>query len=129
MLLGWLRKFLFAAALALMPLHGIAATLTVLLCHGDAKTHAAHASSGASHDHGSHSDGAAQHQHEHGAAQSDDGSTTASSAFHLCCNLTASAPPSIVTTPAPAKFPIRAFAPDSLHDLFVPEQPQRPPLA
>jgi hypothetical protein len=26
-------------------------------------------------------------------------------------------------------FPIRAFVPDSMHDLHVPEQPQRPPLA
>jgi hypothetical protein len=35
-----------------------------------------------------------------------------------------------VTLPAALPdFPVRAFAPESLHDLFVPELPHRPPLA
>lgn len=121
---------MLAAALLVMPLHGIAATLTVLLCHGDAQAHAAHA--GAGHDHTGHDhDGHPQpstHQHGHGdPAGSDDSS--AGSAFHLCCNLTASVPPSTSIVTQLPEFPVRALAPEILHDLFVPELPQRPPLA
>ena len=39
----WLKKLVLAAALAVMPLQGVAAALSALLCHGEAQTHAAHA--------------------------------------------------------------------------------------
>jgi hypothetical protein len=125
---SWVRKCVLAAALAVMPLHGVAATLTVLLCHGDAQAHATHASSEISHDHASHTHDATPPQDEHGATQGDAGGT-GSSPFHLCCNLTASAPPALMETPAQVEFLAQAFTTDSLHDLFVPELPQRPPLA
>ena len=115
-----IRKFVLAAALAVMPLQGVAATLSALLCHGDAQMHAVHDPDG--HDHGSHHDG---HHNSH----QDDGGSTGNAVFHLCCHYTVSAPP-IVTIPAMVPdFPVRAFVPDPLHDLFFPDQPQRPPLA
>jgi hypothetical protein len=124
---SWIRKLVLAAALAVMPLHGIAATLTVLLCHGDSPMHGLHVAPVASHDHGDH---AAAHSQEHvGASHDESGADSNGASYHLCCNLTASAPPSIRIDTALPDFPVRAFVPDTLHDLFVPEQPQRPPLA
>lgn len=116
MLPSWIKKLVLAAALAVMPLQGVAATLSILVCHGDAQAHAAHAQD--NHDHEAH----------HGN-HNDDGGMTGGSAYHLCCHYTISAP-AIVTLPAALPdFLVRAFAPDSLHDLFIPDRPQRPPLA
>lgn len=113
---SWCRKLALVLALTVMPLHGIAATLSVLLCHGEAQAHAMH--DDGSHDHG------AFHDNHH-----DEGGTTGNSAHHACCNVTASAS-SVLTLPAAQPdFPVRAFAPDPLQDLFVPDRPQRPPLA
>jgi hypothetical protein len=117
---SWIRKCVLAAALAVLPLHGIAATLAVLICHGEAQGHAAHAPAGHAHD--------GEHQHEPGAADHDGGSVTASN-FHLCCNLTASAPPIATLAAELPEFPVRAVVPDILHDRYIPDQPQRPPLA
>ncbi len=118
---------MLATALAVMPLQGIAATLTVLLCHGDAQAHAAHAA--ASHGHGGHSHyDAAAVPEQPGATGGDDGSAADMSPFHLCCNLTASAPPMVTVTSDLPEFSVRMFVPGTLHDLFVPDQPQRPPL-
>jgi hypothetical protein len=114
-----IRRFVLAAALVVMPMQGVAATLSVLLCHGDAQLHAVHDQD--AHDHGSRQDG------HHGSHQ-DDGSTT-SPQFHLCCHLSVTAP-AILTVPSVLPdSSVRALAPDSLHDLFFPDQPQRPPLA
>jgi hypothetical protein len=114
----WCRKLVLLLALAVMPLQGVAATLSVVFCHNEGPMRALH-------DQGSHDRGVNHDSHP------DEGGTTGNSAYHyhLCCNVTASAP-SIVTLPATQPdFPVRAFAPDPLHDLFVPEQPHRPPLA
>ena len=115
----WHRKLVLAFALAVMPLQGMAATLFVLQCHGEAQAHAMHA-------HDTHDD------HEHGLhhdGDPDDAGAAGQSAYHPCCNVTASAPPVMTPRAEALRFPVGAFAPDSLHDLFVPEQPQRPPLA
>ena len=116
----WLKKVVLAAALAVLPLQGVAATLSALLCHGEAPTHAAHA--GGSHDHGTHQDG------HHDNQQGDD-DTTSNSVYHLCCHFTVSAPAVMTLLVALPDFPVRAFTPDPLYDLFVPDRPQRPPLA
>ena len=115
-----IRKFVLAVALAVMPIQGVAAALSVLLCHGDAQLHALH-DHGAS-DHGSHHDG-------HHSNQQDDGSAKDNPVLHLCCNLTVTIPAMVIVPPVTPDFPIRALVPDSLHDLFLPDQPQRPPLA
>lgn len=115
----WRKKLVLVLALAVMPLQGVAATLSVLLCQGDAQAHAVHAQD--THDdpeHGMHHDG-----------HPDEGGATSPSAHHPCCNATASAPPVMTPRVAAPRFPVGALAPDLLHDLFVPEQPQRPPLA
>lgn len=113
-------KLVLALALAVMPLQGVAATLSVLLCHGEAQVPAAHA--GDSHDHAAHADG----QHDGHPA---DGSAAGGSVFHLCCHFTVSAPAAVTLAVALPDFPALAFAPTPLHDLFIPDRPQRPPLA
>lgn len=112
----WLKKLVLAAALAAMPLQGVAAAMSVLLCHGDAHAHAIHESGGP--DHGP------THDSHH-----DDGSGAGVGNYHPCCHYTVTAPSAITLPAALPDFPIRAFAPDSLHDPFFPDQLQRPPLA
>jgi hypothetical protein len=115
----WFRKLVLVLAFGVMPLQGIAATLSVLYCHGDAQAHTAHADDG--HNHVAHHDG---HHNSN-----PDGGTGGHTAYHLCCNVTMSAPPIMTYVAVPTYFPVLAFVPDPLHDLFFPDQPQRPPLA
>jgi hypothetical protein len=111
------KKLVLLLALAVMPLQGVAATLSILLCHGDTKLHALHETAG--HNSGTHHDG---HQDAGGSGNN-------SAAYHLCCNITFSAPPVMMLPAALPDFPVRALTPDPLHDLFIPDRPQRPPLA
>ena len=123
---NWSKKLVLVLAFAVMPLQGLAATLTILLCHGDAQTHGMHVG-GNGHEHGA---GEARHDHPHPAAAGNhDDESTGNSAYHLCCNLTASAPPAATVPAALPDFPAQAFTPAPLHDLFIPDRPQRPPLA
>ena len=118
-MLSRVRKIVLLFMLAALPLQGVAATLSFLYCHGDARGHALHEPD--AHDH------AAQHDGSHGNPA--DESNTGSPGYHLCCNLTVSAPPTIVVPQSVPSFHFRASVPDSLHDLFIPDRPQRPPLA
>lgn len=119
-----IRRFVLAAALAVMPMQGAASVLSVLLCHGEEQAHAPHAQPG-----GYGEDHHAGHQHERAPADRHDDGMTSTGPHHLCCNLTAAAPPIVVLPAMLPEFPVRAFVPDSLHDLYFPDQPQRPPLA
>jgi hypothetical protein len=110
-----LKKFVLAAALVVMPLQGFAATLSVLLCHGAVQAHVVHANDAADPMVG---------DTKHGNNGIGD-----SLANHPCCHNVVSAAPISAQPAAQPEFPVRTFAPDSLHDLFVPEQPHRPPLA
>jgi hypothetical protein len=112
----WCRRLVLVLALAVMPLQGVAAALSVLFCHDEGQMHALHDQG--SHEHGTHHDG-----------RHDDDGTVGGSTYHLCCHFTVSAPAIVALPAALPDFPIRAFAPDSLHDLFIPDRPQRPPLA
>jgi len=116
----WCKKLALVLALTVMPLQGVAATLSILLCSGEAQAHAMHGQG--NDDHSAQHDGNAD-------SQRDDGSATGSSTYHLCCNATASASSAVTLPAAQPDFPVRAFVPDPLHDLFVPDRPQRPPLA
>lgn len=111
-----LKKFVLAAALLVMPLQGIAASLSVLLCQGDLRAHIMHAVD-------------AGDRATAGDGQSDNGGIGGDLAYHPCCHNIVSAAPIAAPPAAQPEFPVRALAPGSLHDLFVPEQPQRPPLA
>jgi hypothetical protein len=119
-MLRWIRKLALAAALIAVPFQGMAATLTVLLCHGDAAGHAAHGAKAQEHDHQGHA-------HDSQVPPADD--TGGNLMYHLCCNLSASVPVSVTVAAVLPDFTLRAPVPDSLHDLYDPEQPQRPPLA
>jgi len=111
----WLKELVLAAALLVMPLQGVAATLSVLVCDGEAQMHAMHASGG--YDRGTHQN-----------SNQDEGSTSGDSAHHPCHNAVSG--PLVATLLAAAPdFPVRVVAPDTLYGLFVPELPQRPPLA
>jgi hypothetical protein len=112
----WVKKIMLFLALAVMPLQGIAATLALLVCHNDATEHALRVTQLAD---------SLQHGPQHNSPE--DGSN-ASGNYHPCGHNTVSAP-LVVTLLAAAPDPVRAFAPDPLHDLFVPDRPQRPPLA
>jgi hypothetical protein len=120
MIAPWLKKLVLAAALAVMPLQGVAATLSVLLCHGDAQAHAAHD--------GGHDHGAQPGDHHHGQPPVDDGAGNGAP-YHLCCHFTVTAPVTVTLAMTLPDFPALAFAPAGLHDLYVPDRPQRPPLA
>jgi len=116
----WLRQFVLAVALAVMPLHGIVTALSVLLCHRDAQSHTSHAAL-------EHADHEPMGAHTHGATgRGEDKSNDI--LIYLCCNLTAAAPVAAVVTFYLPGLPIRVFQPDPLHDSFVPDRPQRPPL-
>ena len=112
----WLKELVLGAALLVIPLQGIAATLSLLLCHGEAQKLAMHANGG--HDHGTYQD-----------SNQDEGGTVGHHAYHPCCHFSASVPPVEALPAATLDFSVRTFAPDSLYGLFVPELPQRPPLA
>jgi hypothetical protein len=121
MLTPWLKRLVLAAALAVMPLQGVAATLSVLLCHGEAQAHSSHAGDG--HDHSAQSDS------HHAAQQPADDNAGSGAPYHLCCHFTASAPATMTPQAVSIDFPTQAYTPEPLHDLFVPDRPQRPPLA
>jgi hypothetical protein len=111
-----LKKFVLAAALIVMPLQGIAATLSVVRCHGEAKAHVMHVDD-------------VGDRTMVGDSQSDNGGLGGNLAYYPCCHNVVSAAPIAAPLAAQLQFSVRMFAPDSLHDLFVPDRPQRPPLA
>jgi hypothetical protein len=118
---GTAYRLVLAAALTVLPLQGVAATLSVLLCHGDAQMHTAHG-------HGN--DAGASDHDQHAGDQHEGGNAPANSTnYHPCCHYTASAPADLTPQALSADFPVLTPARDTLHDLFVPERPQRPPLA
>jgi hypothetical protein len=113
----WLTRskgLVLAVVLAVMPLQGVAATLSVVLCRGETQLHAVHASAGPEQD--ASQDG-----------ERDVGGTPGGF-FNLCCHGTVSASSAVVPAVAAPEAPIRALAQHIPHDLYIPEQPQRPPL-
>lgn len=120
MLTLWLNRLLLAVALVAMPLQGMATALSVLLCHGEKQMHIVHEQGNDS--------GASDHDH-HAGNQQDDGGASSNSAYHPCCHYTAAAPAPLTPQAMSIDFPIRTYSLDTLHDLFIPDRPQRPPLA
>ena len=111
-----LKKLVLGAVLLVLPFQGVAATMTLLLCHGDAQAHTTHVTGAP--DRGTHHDG-----------QPDEGGASGNPGNHLCCHGAVSASPVVALPAALPDFPVRIVAPDLLPDLFVPDRPQRPPLA
>jgi hypothetical protein len=110
------RKLVLLLAMAVLPLQGAAAALSVLLCHGDAQQHALHAQGG--HGHAA-----------HGENQPDQGNSPSPQGYHLCCHCSVSAVEVAMPLPALPLSRTFALAPASLHVHFVPDRPDRPPLA
>lgn len=111
-----LKKLVLGAALLLMPLQGVAATLSVLLCHDKGQAHVVH-----------HNDTGDRPMVDD--SQPDNGGIGGNPAYHPCCHNLVSAAPIAAPLAAQPKFAVRAFVPDAILDLFVPDRPQRPPLA
>ena len=110
------KRFVVLLALAVLPVQGIAASFTKLACHTGSDEHAAAAHTQDGHDHAPRG-----HSHSDGGKGVD---LERSSCHHLTALLPAATLPARV-----ADFP--AWAPSSyaLPDLFIPDRPQRPPLA
>jgi len=122
-MMTWCRKFVLLLALAVTPLQGIAATAALLRCHTDSTGHAPHmmhTQDGHSHDHDT--------NHDEHPGHDNDGGTGTQAAGHFCFHHFASALPVVALPAAAPGFHVRASTSLTLHDLFIPERPQRPPL-
>lgn len=111
------KRFVLILALAVLPAQGIAASLTKLACHagaGEQPAPIAHTHDG--HQHGP--------QHD---SHSDDSKGTEPE--HLTCHHLTSALPVVTLAATVADFPVWAPSSHALPDLFIPDRPQRPPLA
>jgi len=120
---SWLNKLVLVLAIAVMPLQGAAAAFSMLACLNGEDAHAAHAvpthgdgDHAAGHDHGTH----------HGGS---DDSSTGNHADDFCCHHLVSGLPLVSFAPVAPDFSVQTWGPQPLHDLFLPDRPQRPPLA
>lgn len=117
------RKILILALLLVTPLQGVAAPLAHLMCSSPSGVE--HMNAG--HHHGDSADHAAPHQHDDGAGSNDSSGNGHSG--HSSCHQASPAItnfPAAVFASAPPVFEPAIF---SFPSLFIPEQPQRPPLA
>lgn len=113
------KRLVFLVALMAMPLQGVAETAAVLPHSSDGAEQAAHVM----HSHDGH-----DHNAQHDNHQNNDDSTGYPTG-HFCGHHFTYILPAVTLLVVTPDFPVRALAPHPLHDLFVPEQPQRPPLA
>jgi len=120
----WCRKLVLLLVLAVTPLQGIASYAASLQCHSDSDVlapHMVHAADGHNHDHASDRDGQANHD--------DNGNAGARAMGHSCFHHYAPALP-VVTLPAVMpEYTAQEFVTRTQHEFFVPDRPQRPPLA
>jgi hypothetical protein len=110
------KRFVVLLVLAVLPVQGISASFVKLACHTGSGEHTAGAHVHDGHDH-------APQGHSH-SDDGKDGDPERFSCHHLTAVLPAATLPARVT-----EFP--AWAPSSygLPDLYIPDRPQRPPLA
>lgn len=119
------RKILVLALLLVMPLQGVAASLSHLLCSSPSGIE----DMSAGHHHGGGNDAATPHQHNDGTGSNDGNDNGKSHAGHLSCHQCSAAMPSVTVAVFASTPPVFGSAIFSFPSLFVPEQPQRPPLA
>lgn len=112
-------KLLVLVLLLAMPLQGVAETATAQLYHSDGAEEAAHVM----HSHDGHDPGAQHDNHQN----NDD--HTGHHTGHFCGHHFTSVLPAVTLPVVTPDFRVPAPASDTLHDLFFPEQPDRPPLA
>jgi hypothetical protein len=119
--MAWFRSLTLFLALAMMPIYGIAATASLLLCYTDGAEqtlHVAHMENSKGDD----ANRGAPHGHE------SDNNPGSQAAGHYCFHHFAYALPALVMPSPNAGFLMQASF-HTLNDLFVPDRPQRPPLA
>jgi len=109
------KKILLVAVLLVMPLHGAAVTLADMLCDLGGQTHQIPANGGHDRD-------------VHQNSDQDKGNTDAHTVWHPFHGTVLGGVTAALLAPA-QDFLLWALAPDAPHGLFVPERPQRPPLA
>ena len=110
-----LKKFLLVAVLLGVPLQGAAATLASMLCDPGAQMHEIPVKGG-------------NDRHTHQDGDQDKGYSDGNFVWHPFHGTVLGGV--AVTLLAPAQdIPFWALAPDTPYDLFIPERPQRPPLA
>lgn len=118
----WSTRFVMWLMIALMPLQGMAATAAMYRCHTDTTDEAPHAMHSA--DVQNH-DANDQDGHVHGS----DGSAGSAGGGNFCPHHFSSALPTTTLSAAVPGFQVCTSILQVLHDLFVPDRPQRPPLA
>lgn len=112
----WLKKFVLLSLLVVMPLQGIAAAIAAVDCDGKEPQRAAH------------DFGINAAEERVGAPTADDSVAPGGILGGACCHqLGANAPVILVSASAP-ELPGWLLPAYDLLDLFIPEQPQRPPL-
>ena len=119
------KKILILALLLVTPLQGVAASLSHLQCSSPSSIE----NMNAGHHHDGGNDAAAPHQHDDGAGSNDGNDNGKSHAGHLSCHQCSAAMPSVTVAVFANTPPVFGPAIFSFPSLFVPEQPQRPPLA
>jgi hypothetical protein len=120
----WSGRFVLWLMIALMPMQGMAATAAMFRCHTDTTGEAPHAmQSPDAHAH-SH-DVNEQEGHAHGSY----GSAGSTGNGHFCPHHFSSVLPTTTLATAISGFQVWTSTLHALHDLFVPDRPQRPPLA
>lgn len=112
------KQFIVLLALVMLPTQGVAMALSGIVCSSGGETPVAHvAHAGDDHDHGARS----------GGSHEDDGAGIHYE--HFSCNHLVFVLPTTTLPETTPDFAVWALAAHSLTDLFVPERPQRPPLA
>ncbi len=115
------KKILMIALLLVMPIQGIAASVSHLLCASSSATEPMDTGSG--HHHG---DSVAAQEHDHEGSSNDGNDTHAG---HLSCHQVSSGIPSITVLTFVGDLPVYHPSSFTSPNLFIPEQPQRPPRA
>ena len=110
-----MKKLALALLIAVLPVQALAAIIAPL-CQQDAA---------AAPDHGIHG----VHQHVHNAPDQDQTLTVADAGPDHCGAGSVFAIPAILTEPAPPATAERSWFAAAYRSGFIPEQPQRPPLA
>lgn len=117
-MLNGAKRFVLLLALVVLPAQSATAAFYGAICHGSAEDNAAHVV----HASGGHNHGA---QHD-GTSYEDD---SPAQTEHFSCHPLVSVLPAVTLLMSTSKFSSWAAWPHRLSDLFVPERPQRPPLA
>ena len=111
------KRFVLVLAVAVLPVQGMAGAFASLTCHNAVSEHSVH---------GTH----ANDGHEHGMSSqshTDDGS--GHDTDHASCHPLTPVLLVVLLPVSSAEFPVWMPSSYALPDLFIPDRPQRPPLA